>query len=92
MAKFLFFCSFLCFVSANAQAKKKDSAGTDKKVYQYTPRIFYPYDCSCPGKIIYKELKTNDKGSNPYPYKDQKPIIIDSTINKKSRADALPVI
>ena len=44
----------------------------------YKPRIFYPYDCSCPGEVIYKELKKGDKDFNPYQYEYQNPINIDS--------------
>ncbi|MDC8099643.1 hypothetical protein [Chryseobacterium rhizosphaerae] len=74
----LFFWIFLVGGIVSAQEKKKDTV-----IHQYKPRIFYPYDCSCPGKVIYKELKPGDKEFNPYEYKEQKPIPLDSLYNKK---------
>lgn len=67
-----FFCITLGF-SASAQEKKKDSV-----IYEYKPRIYYPFDCSCPDKVIYKELKKGDKNFNPYQYKEIRVIKIDS--------------
>lgn len=78
MKKLLLFCSFLLCISISAQEKKKDSATFDKQLFEYKPRIFYPYDCSCPGEVIYKELKKGDKEFNPYQYEYQNPINIDS--------------
>ncbi|OCA72296.1 hypothetical protein BBI01_09165 [Chryseobacterium artocarpi] len=51
MSKILFFFCFGFGFLASAQEKKQDSG-----VYEYKRRIFYPYDCSCLGKVIYKEL------------------------------------
>lgn len=73
---FFFFISLGYFVSA--QQNKNDSVSVHKEIFEYKPRIFYPYDCSCPDRIIYKEVKEGDKNFNPYNYKEIKPIIIDS--------------
>ncbi|RRQ45501.1 hypothetical protein [Chryseobacterium sp. SC28] len=62
-----------CGNPASAQEKKKDSV-----IFEYKPRIFYPVDCSCPDRVLYKEAKPGDKNFNPYNYKEIKPIIIDS--------------
>lgn len=78
MKKLLIFCGFLLCASVSAQEKKKDSVTFDKQLFEYKPRIFYPYDCSCPGEVIYKELKKGDKDFNPYQYEYQNPINIDS--------------
>ncbi len=76
---------FLCFFFfiglgffCSAQQNEKDSISVRKEILEYKPRIFYPYDCSCPDRIIYKELKEGDKNFNPYNYKEIRPIIIDS--------------
>ncbi|WP_312090935.1 hypothetical protein [Chryseobacterium sp.] len=73
---FLFCIGFGFFSSA--QQKKEDSAKISKEIFEYKPRIFYPYDCSCPDRVIYKEVKKGDKNFNPYEYKEIRPIIIDS--------------
>lgn len=78
MKKLLLLCGFFLCVSVSAQEKKKDSVTFDKQLFEYKPRIFYPYDCSCPGEVIYKELKKGDKEFNPYQYEYQNPINIDS--------------
>lgn len=65
-----FFCS--------AQQNEKDSVRIHKEIFEYKPRIFYPYDCSCPDRVIYKEVKKGDKNFNPYNYKEIRPIVIDS--------------
>ncbi|MPS73179.1 MAG: hypothetical protein E2590_08510 [Chryseobacterium sp.] len=78
MKKLLIFCGFLFFVSASAQQKKKDSIDFNSEFFNYKAHIFYPVDCSCPGKVIYKEAKPGDKNFNPYNYKEIRPIIIDS--------------
>lgn len=72
-----FFCLSLGFC-VSAQEKKKDSVDIDKLLYEFKPRIYYPCDCSCPRKVIYKELKKGDTDFNPYQYKEIRPIIIDS--------------
>ncbi len=61
----------------SAQEKKTDSADINR-LFEYKAKIFYPVDCSCPGKVIYKEAKPGDKNVNPYNYKEIKPIRIDS--------------
>lgn len=75
--KIVFICGFLFFVSVSAQEKKKDSADISKEIFEYKPRIFYPYDCSCPDRVIYKELKKGDTEFNPYNYKEIKVIKIE---------------
>ncbi|MPS72460.1 MAG: hypothetical protein E2590_04835 [Chryseobacterium sp.] len=72
-----FFCIGFGFFSS-AQEKKKDSVDIDKLLYEFKPRIFYPYDCSCPDRVIYKEVKKGDKEFNPYNYKEIRPIRIES--------------
>ncbi|WP_336686329.1 hypothetical protein [Chryseobacterium bernardetii] len=60
MKKLLLLNCSLLFILSFGQQKKKDSL-----IYEYKPRIFYPYDCSCLGKVIYKEAKPEDKDFNP---------------------------
>lgn len=74
MKNILIFCGFLFFVSASAQKKKKDSAKADKTVYQYKYRLYRPSDCFCPNPNDHIERKN----FNPYQYKEQNPIKIDS--------------
>lgn len=73
---FFFFCIGLGFF-ASAQEKKKDSVNSDLKDYVFKPRVYYPSDSSCPGKVIYKELKKGDTDFNPYNYKEIKVIKIE---------------
>lgn len=78
MKKTLFFLCISFGFLASAQEKKKDSVDIDKLLYEFKPRIFYPYDCSCPDRVIYKEVKKGDKEFNPYNYKEIRPITIES--------------
>ncbi|HAT91311.1 MAG TPA: hypothetical protein DCS36_02660, partial [Sphingobacterium sp.] len=71
--------------------KKKDSATTDK-LYEYKARIFYPTDCSCTDRVIYKELKKGDKDFSPYQYKYQNPIKLDSIADEKKKEEILSFI
>ena len=73
---FFFFIGFGFFSSA--QQKKEDSVSVSKEIFEYKPRIFYPVDCSCPDRVLYKEAKLGDKDFNPYNYKEIKPIAIES--------------
>lgn len=72
-----FFCIGFGFFSS-AQQKKKDSIDFNSEFFNYKARIFYPVDCSCPDKVLYKEAKPGDKNFNPYNYKEIKPIRIES--------------
>lgn len=92
MKKILLLIAFCFFAFISAQEKKKDSVTFDKQMFEYKPRIFYPYDCSCPGEVIYKELKKGDKEFNPYQYEYQNPIRLDSLPKAKSRDKSLPFI
>lgn len=78
MKKVVFLLGIFLGFLASAQEKKKDSIDFNAEFLNYKARIFYPVDCSCPGKVIYKEAKPGDKNFNPYNYKEIRPIIIDS--------------
>lgn len=78
MKKYLFYLCVGFGFLASAQEKKKDSASAELKDHMFKPRLYYPSDCSCPGKVIYKEAKPDDKNFNPYQYKEIKVIKIDS--------------
>lgn len=80
----------LCFL-ASAQEKKKDSIDFNSEFLNYKARIFYPVDCSCPGKVIYKEAKPSDKNFNPYNYKEIKIIKIED-FNEEEKKTILDFI
>ena len=74
-------------VLASAQEKKKDSATT--KLYEYKARTFYPNGCTCPERVVSKEV---DKDFSPYQYKYQNPIRLDSIADEKKKEDILSFI
>lgn len=74
-----FFC--LSIGLASALEKKKDSATTDK-LYEYKARFFYSNGCTCPERVISKEV---DKDFSPYQYKYQNPVRLDSIADEKKK-------
>lgn len=88
MKKLLFFFCLSIGVLVSAQEKKKDSATTDK-LYEYKARTFYPNGCTCPERVVSKEV---DKDFSPYQYKYQNPIRLDSIADEKKKEEILSFI